>query len=270
MLDAPATDGAVRETPRRRRSLAPREHGAYGELAVPMLAALASGRPGLASVLLALSAWAVFLAHEPVLVLLARRGPRVRLEEGPRAARRLAVLGGAAATLGAAGFLVAPLAARWALLAPAVLGTAFAILVALGRERSAVGEVLAAVALSSVAFPIAIASGASPLEAVRAGCVWALGLSALVLPVRGIGAQRRSRGSPGATVLPALGACTLAAGLVGWIFVPMDLVALAPLILASVWLATAPPGPRQLRRVGWSLVGSMLLTAGLLVLEKRS
>jgi hypothetical protein len=234
-----------------------------------MVAALASGRPGLASLLLSLSAWALFFAHEPALVLLGRRGPRARAEAGSRAWGRLAMVGGAAVALGVAGLLVASPAVRWSMLVPVALGATFALFVALGRERSGLGEVLAAEALAGVALPIAMSSGVSPLDAGRAGMVWALGLPAVVLPVRGIGARRRSHDSAAAKLLPALGALVAAVGLLGRLLVPFDLIALAPLLLTSVWLAAVPPNPRQLRRVGWSLVGSTLLTAGFLVFAAR-
>ena len=71
------------------RSLAPREHGAYGQLGLPMLAALGSGLPGAVAALLSVSAWTLFLAHEPLLVLLGRRGERLQVEQRPRAMVRL-------------------------------------------------------------------------------------------------------------------------------------------------------------------------------------
>jgi hypothetical protein len=77
----------------RARSLAPREHGVYGQLAVPMAAALASGRPGPVALLLAASAGGFFLAHEPALLLLGRRGERARTEQRGRAMSRLLALG---------------------------------------------------------------------------------------------------------------------------------------------------------------------------------
>ena len=56
----------------------PREHGAYGQLLLPVLTAMAMGRPTLAAVALAASAAAAFVAHEPLMVLIGRRGARAR------------------------------------------------------------------------------------------------------------------------------------------------------------------------------------------------
>ena len=257
------------ERSRRLRSLAPREHGAYGQLAVPMVAALGAGRPGLAAALLAASAWALFFAHEPVLVLLGRRGQRVCTEDGFRATHRLFLLGVAAAGLGAAGWLLAAPPSRWALLAPGVLGAALAVVVLLGLERSATGEALAAVTLAGVAFPIAVASGVCGAAAARAWVVWSLGLSALVLPVRSIGARRRASSTPGKRLLPAGAACGLGLSLLGTVLTALDLVALAPLLATSAWLAMAPPDPRNLRAVGWSIVAATLLTGAVLIVATR-
>ncbi len=47
-----------------------------------MLAALGSGQPGVVAAFLSVSAWALFLAHEPLLVLLGRRGNGSRWSNG--------------------------------------------------------------------------------------------------------------------------------------------------------------------------------------------
>lgn len=65
----------------------PREHGAYGQLGVPLAVALASGRPTLTAIAFVLGAIAVFLVHEPLFLLARRRGGRAL--ETARAARRL-------------------------------------------------------------------------------------------------------------------------------------------------------------------------------------
>ncbi len=47
------------------RSLAPREHGAYGQLGFPLLTALCIAVPRLPGILFAAAAAALLLAHEP-------------------------------------------------------------------------------------------------------------------------------------------------------------------------------------------------------------
>ena len=68
----------------RRRSLWPREHGAYAQLAAPLLTALVIVRPTVAAALLALAACIAFLANEPLLVVLGHRGKRMREQDGRR------------------------------------------------------------------------------------------------------------------------------------------------------------------------------------------
>ncbi len=251
------------------RSLSPREHGAYGQLGLPMLAALGAGRPGAAAVLLSAGAWALFLGYEPALVLLGRRGERLQTEERPRAMARLVGLALVGAFLGGAGLVLAPAPVRSAVVLPLVLGAAFAVTVALGQERSLAGEALAALALAGASYPVAIACGLTAGAAARAWCVWALGFGALLVPVRSIGARRRAGTSlarRSAPVLLALGTALvlLHAGLRAG-----HVLALAPLLAAAAWFAVAPPEPRSLPRVGWTVVGAGLLSAAVLILLAR-
>ena len=90
--------------PESARSLAPREHGAYGQLAFPLLCALALGRPSWAGALSCVAFAALFAAHEPALVLAGKRGARARQIGGRRARKVLAawLALGLAAGLGAA------------------------------------------------------------------------------------------------------------------------------------------------------------------------
>jgi hypothetical protein len=254
----------------RPRSLAPKEHGAYGQLGLPMIAALGAGRPGVDAVLLGASAWALFLAHEPVLVLLGRRGERPKLEQRSRAVGRLTALALAGALLGVAGLVLAPPPVRSAVVLPAILGAAFAATLVLGQERSLVGETLAALALSAVSFPLGIAVGLTPGGAARAWCVWALGFGALLVPVRSIGARRRASTSVLTRVLPVLLVCGTALVLLGERLGRGHLLALAPLVLAAGWFAVAPPPPKALPRVGWTVVGAGLLTTAVLIVVART
>jgi YwiC-like protein len=70
-----------------RRSLWPREHGAYFQLAVPLITALAMRVPSSAGVALAVASCLAFLAHEPLLVRVGLRGPRMQQRDGVRARR---------------------------------------------------------------------------------------------------------------------------------------------------------------------------------------
>jgi hypothetical protein len=262
-------ESAVVDHPRL-RSLLPKEHGAYGQLAVPMVVALTGGAPGASAFLLATSAWAFFLAHEPALVLLGGRGERMRTEHGGRALNRLLALGLAGVVLGSLGLVLAPPVVRWASLGVAALAILFAAVVALGDERSATGEILAAIMLAGAAFPVGLASGLDGGTAGRAWLVWSLGLVAVVVPVRSIGARRRVTAPLGFRALPA--GLTLGIGLALWgpVLGGLELVALAPLVIASAWLGISPPPPRRLREVGWSIVTATLLTGLALVVAAKA
>ena len=260
---------AVADRPRL-RSLLPKEHGAYAELAVPMLAALTAGAPGASALLLSGSVWAFFLAHEPALVLLGRRGERARTEHRARAVSRLLLLGLAGAVLGTVGLVLAPPVVRWASLAVAALAIVFAALIALGDERSTAGEILAAVTLSGAGFPVGVASSLDVGTAARAWLVWSLGFVAVVIPARSIGARRRGSAPVGIRALPAGLAIGIAIALWGPVLGGLELLALAPLVIASAWLGIAQPPPRRLRQVGWSIVASTLVTGLVLVIAAKA
>src|SRR5689334_17708106 len=98
----------------------PREHGAYGQLLVPLITALAIGRPGVAAVALAVAIVAAFLAHEPLLVLLGQRGARVARDRRGPAMWWLAVFAGIAVLLGGTALMMVDRAVRTALAVPLV------------------------------------------------------------------------------------------------------------------------------------------------------
>src|SRR6266536_5679609 len=142
------------------RTLVPHEHGAYGQLALPLLTALAIGRPGAASLLLTYAIVVAFVAHESLLVVLGQRGRRALAADAPRARRVLAILGGQAVLAGAVGLALAPPAARAALALPVVLAAAVAWFVWRRREKTIAGEVTVGAALSSGGLAVALAAGA--------------------------------------------------------------------------------------------------------------
>ena len=65
-----ATTAGERRDPAR---LWPREHGAYGKIALPVVPMLAMA-PSWAGLAFTVAASACFLAHEPILVLIGHRG----------------------------------------------------------------------------------------------------------------------------------------------------------------------------------------------------
>lgn len=251
------------------RSLLPHEHGAYGQIAMPLLCALALGRPGASAVLLALGAFAGFLSYEPLLVAVGNRGKRAREEHGPRARRLAAGLLLAAVALAGSGFLLASPAARLASAVPPVLAAGIALLVRLEVERTLGGEVAVAVALSSAGFPVAVASGVAPAGAAAAWLAWSLGFAATTVAVEVVLTRARSPArDPGPAAIAAvllLQGTAVALSVTG--VVPRTVpLAVAPLALSSLAVIGLRVPARRLRVVGWAaLAGSTATLAVLLV-----
>lgn len=247
-----------------RRSLLPREHGAYGQLLAPLAAALAVGRPGLASLGLAAAAVLAFLAHEPLLVALGQRGQRAREEAGARARRLLCALGTAGLLLGTAGLWAAPAPARWAAAAVLPLLAASAILVLLEREKTAIGEVLVAATLAAAAVPVALAGGVSPAVALACFAVFTLAFASATVAVHVLlwRAHHPEAADPGpwaVLLIAAFGG--LAVGLAALGSLPWAApLALLPMAVPSLFLAAIRVSPRRLRQVGWTIAAASLAT----------
>ena len=251
-------------------SLLPREHGAWGQLAMPLATGLALGTPGAAALLLVAGVVLAFLAHEPLLVVLGHRGARVRDAAGARALRRLAVLAVAAAATGGAGLLLAPPAARLAALLPAALGAPVVPLAAARLEKTTSGELLVAAALSACAAPVALAAGAPAAWGLGAAAAWFLSFAAATLPVRATLLWARTRGERETRPLAAAGAAAIgvgalvlaAVGLLPW----PAAAAVIPTALAATVVALLRVRPQRFTAVGWSLVGaSIVALAGMVV-----
>lgn len=245
------------------RSLAPREHGAYGQLGVPLVASLALGTPNVAAVGLAIGAVATFFAHEPLLILLGQRGTKARTQDGPRAAKRLQLLGAIAAVAGGVGLLLAPTIARLAVVPPVLLGCVVVWFVWRKEEKTTLGEVIAAAALSGVGFPIAIAEGIDVFRAALVWFVWTIAFAVATCCVRAVIARAKDAG-PGPMVLAyvvTIGAILSSVGCALTDQLPMAVpIALAPFEVLGLSVLVAPVHTKHLRRVGWGLVTASLLT----------
>lgn len=254
------------------RSLMPREHGAYGQLALPLTSALAVSAPSWASLALSVGFVAGFLAHEPLLVALGQRGGRAKREHGARATRRGITLAALSVfTLGMGARLGGP-AVRSALLLPAALALALAPFVLSRRERSLSGEILAAAALSATALPVARAGGASLPVGVAVAAVWAVGYAVATVVIRGVLAASRNDPSARLSLRAALAAMTLVAGAgVGSLGPAARAFALgvAPMCLLALALALWPPPARQIRAVGWANVAASVVTLVALIAQLR-
>lgn len=250
----------------------PKEHGAYGQLAFPLVTSLVVAGPARASVLTAAAVVALFLAHEPMLVLLGHRGARVRAADRQRAwwwQNAMLIIGTAAAILA---LDATPASLRWTFLLPLVPAAWVGYAAIHGQERTSTGETAAAVAFAAAAVPICAAAGSLATGAAIA-LAFALLFVTATLAVRVIILRTRRGGDPRAVRRTRAAAFAIAGtgalialaaasdGLVTWGAVAATL----PGVLFVSSLAAFPPPAARLKKVGWSLVAVSALTALLLI-----
>jgi hypothetical protein len=241
----------------KRRPLIPREHGAYGQLILPLVAALAMGRPTLASICMVVAAFAAFFAHEPLLVLLGKRGTRAKREQRGRAIRNGLGWMGVALASGMGGLWLGGEPVIRASLVPLGFALAMTPVILRGYEKTLVGEIGAAAALTAAAIPVAVAVGLTLDRALLVWAAWVIAFTTSTSAVRWvISAHKGQRAHDG--LVTAFIATSAAAALTtqSWIF-----LAASPYLLASWILIARPPSTRHIRRVGWTLIFSGVLTA---------
>jgi len=236
------------------QSLWPREHGAYAQLAVALLCGVALGH-GSRGIYQAILTVALFLASEPALVLMGRRGDAARdTTNQVRAALRLVLVGSVGLLAAIMAWVGAPAAHLLALVPPALFGALLFGLFLIRQERTAAGEVVAAWAFSACAGTVALLGGsgahrANLLVLLLAG-MFTLATAVVhchLIALRRGGALRFAAFALGAAM--TLGAWFLSrngtlprSGFL--IFLPMTLAGL------KIW--AAPPAPNQLKKVGWA------------------
>jgi len=251
----------------------PKEHGAYGQVSLPLVAAFGVAgfsRPG---VLLAIAVLAGFMAHEPASVLLGLRGSRAKRELGSTATRWLTgcVLLGAAGAAGALALMSSDI--RWSIVVPLVPALFLMVATMGGREKSWYGEVAASLAFAATAVPIAMAGGASLSTAVAVAIPFVLLFVASTLAVRVVILQVRRGGDPHAAAVTRRAAFVVAgcgAALLGWtalrdVLPASVLFAAAPGLATAAVVAAKPPSPARLRILGWTLVAVSIVTTAIVM-----
>ncbi len=154
--------------------------------------------------------------------------------------------------------------------APALV---LAVAAARGAEKSWHGEVAAALAFSGTAIPVAMAAGATAEAAAAVAVPFALVFVASTLAVRVVILRVRRGGDlPAATAtrravlsLAGGGAAALALVAASGLLPSSVLVAAVPGVLTAAFIATCPPAPTHLRKIGWSLVAVSVITAAIVV-----
>lgn len=252
----------------------PREHGAYAEVTFPLITAIALGTVSLAQLLLAVAAVAIFLAHEPLLVMTGERGRRAQTEKGERARLAAAWLAAFALASGGLGWWSAPAGARLAVFLPLTLGAMLIPLIVSRREKTIGGELLVALTFSSTLIPVALAGGVSPRVAVTASGVWFSVFALGTLTVRAVIARVKKNMNPGwpSRAIVALTLLVILTAMLLRMTAAMPTlaaVAVIPSAIVALSCGLLSVHPRHLRKMGWSLVASNFLTLAALLVGLR-
>lgn len=244
---------------RRPFSFWPREHGAYVQLLGPLLCALLFGPMRLTALLIACAACAAFLAHEPALILLGRRGARARMTHGAGARARLTLL--ALFVLG----VLAWSATRstdlaLSLLVPAGLSLAAGALVLGEHERDLRAQLLSASTLASFSVPVLVASGFALTRALSFAAGWVLVHLSATCAARAYVYRRRdgTRGLYLATLL-SMGLFLASCALAVFDQLPVSFaLASLPFALLALLLSTGLLNFKSPKSLGWSLTAANL------------
>lgn len=252
------------------RSLLPSEHGAWAQLGLPLAAVLVASQPRLVAVLLVAATFSAFLAHVPLARLVGRRGvahgdrPWLRLSREERAATvnhaAVLVLGGGAIGVTALAFGGPEVAT--AALVPGVLAAAALGALALGRERTLAGEIIAAWALAAASVPVGVAGGMAMRLALAMWAAWVVAFAAATWAARLVLEHHRAPVPLSGRLAPLVSVVVL-----GAVLTPLAgtavLTALPTLALCGA-VCLAPPKPQALKRVGWGLAVTSTLTGATL------
>ena len=250
----------------------PREHGAYSQMVLPLVTTFFVCGATLPAALTGIAVVLGFLAHEPLMVLVGRRGPRVRTEAAGRARSTVMIIGLGMIAVGvAAVLLAAPRARPWFIL-PLVPATVVAGGVVRKQEKSGPAEIAVALAFSLAAAPIAVAAGAPIAVALSIAIAFAVIFVAGVLTVRVSILKVRAGGNPRAVratraalaALSALALAGLGTAAIRAVLPWTPLAAAIPGILVAVMFAFRTTSPR-LKTVGWTLMSASTAAAVMLI-----
>jgi hypothetical protein len=253
--------------------LLPKEHGAYGQLVLPLATALTTAGPSAGGLLLTISAVAAFIAHEPGALLLGLRGAHARRQLRAAAMPWLAVSAVICLVAGAMAIFIIDRHARWSMLVPLVPATVLAISMTHQAEKSWLGEIAAALAFAGLAVPVSMAAGRPLRTAATIALPFAVLFITSTLAVRTVIVQTRGGGNTRATDATRRSAFAVtglgATGLI-WLTAAGSLpvaalTAAVPGLLTALVIAARPPKPSRLRTIGWTLVTVSVLTGAILI-----
>jgi hypothetical protein len=238
--------------------LYPKEHGAYAILGVPLASALVIGGMGVVAVLTTVAAIAGFVAHEPLMVALGRRGHRAQ-SATPQATLRWMLV---AFSSGGAAFWLAPFEVRLALTVCLLFaGFAFVMSVA-GLHRTLAAQLIDIMSLTLPSSVVLLAGGVHLSLVIRFWFAWVIGRIATTTAVRStIASQRASIQRHIPRINNVLLAATVASCVVGILSGLNEWIAITPLLGAAIYLRYRPPRIIHLRQLGWALLAVNVFSA---------
>jgi len=236
-------------------ALLPREHGAYVQLGLALTCGLILGQGQFQAWSQTLLTVALFLASAPALFLVGTRGTTVPPQTMTRALKLLAVFALLALLLAVLAWREASLFQARSLLVPTLLAAVLGGLALAKRAHTTLGELVAAWALSSSAYPVATLGGAENREAVALTLALAAVHTLGTAIVRAFLESLKRRGRPWPRVIPPvlgglLAGLALAAGQTALA------LALVPGTVLAASLLVHPPAPRHMKRLGWMLTAA--------------
>jgi hypothetical protein len=182
------------------------------------------------------------------------------------------LLGLFAAVCGLGGLVLAPTIARVGAIPPLLLGAVVAWFVWRKEEKTTLGEIIAATALSGVGFPVALAQGISLFSALLVWLVWTIAFTIATVSVRAVitSAKHDDRSLTFVAYVVTIVSTLLGAGLSYFNKLPIAFpIALLPFEILGLGVLIAPVQTKHLRRVGWGLVAASLLTGVFVVAMMR-
>jgi hypothetical protein len=247
------------------RAIFPREHGAYFELGFPLLSSLTVVAPTGTSVAFAVAALLLFLSHESLAIVSGVRGRRARQESGDRARHTFLILAGTGVVVGGTGMVFVDPDVRLAALVPLGLVGVLVPWVVRRRQKSLVAELVVVGVFATVVFPVGMAGQMTWRMALLVTAVWLGSFIPSTVTVHALKLHHKGRPAALPMRLAGLGTALLVAG--GGVTaaaagkIPaLAAVALLPPAGAACGLSAWPVHPRNLRRVGWTLVVTGALT----------
>ncbi len=251
----------------RSQSLLPKEHGVYAEVFFPLTTGLVMSHGAFAAGLLCLAIVSAFLFHEPLLVLLGRRGKRALEKLGDRARPRAVILGTISLLSGMGGIYLAPPPARWALLSltPALL--LLTVLVLKKQEKTLFGELLVAITLSACLIPVALCGKTFVHHSLQAASVWTVSYVLGTLTVHAVINRKKRDSITLSLVVFFLGLFTILSAVQQFLKqAEIWTAAYLPTALACCAVVGLGVPPKKLMAIGWTMLSANALALTVLVL----